>query len=203
MSQRTGPPAQPPYPQWDPPVQWVREPIKKRFGLLALSLSVSAALLLGIGIGFGVGLAGGDLTGTATPAPTVAVTETVEVPVEVGGAPNGVITHPKPDAAEAAYNPKPKDFKIGVQILEKQCFGSAGCSIAFRIVLSYVGSQSLPAEGVTEVTYVVTGGVRLITRTSEFRSDETATIDNSFVDTSSSSPTLTPKITKVAYDKLG
>ena len=179
------------YPQWDPPTPVIRRPKQKRFGFLALGVSALTALPLGIGIGVGIGLAGDDSTRLAAPAPTVTVTEIAAPPVQRSG------------AAKGAYTPKTEDFQIGIQIQEKQCFGSAGCTISFRILLYYVGSQSPPAKGVTEVTYLVTGGVRSITNTVEFRSDGTVTFNDSTVDTSSSSPTLTAKITKATYNKSG
>ncbi|MDQ4104035.1 MAG: hypothetical protein M3186_10110 [Actinomycetota bacterium] len=40
--------------------------------------------------------------------------------------------------------PAPEDFAIGVKILEKQCFGSAGCSIGYQIDPRYTGVRSLP-----------------------------------------------------------
>jgi hypothetical protein len=35
------------------------------------------------------------------------------------------------------------DFEIGIKILEKKCFGSAGCSVTYRIKPKYVGTQEL------------------------------------------------------------
>lgn len=183
----------------------IRRPKQKRFGFLALGISASAALLLGIGFGFGFGfgLAGRDSTGTAAPAPRVTVTETADAPVQGGGAPTEKTTKQRPNPQEATHNAKPKDFKISLAILEKQCHDPAGCSISYRITLSYVGSQRLPAKGVTEVTYLVSGGVGPITNTLKFTSNKTVPSYSDLIDTPSSSAKLTAKVTKVTYNQFG
>jgi hypothetical protein len=58
-------------------------------------------------------------------------------------------------AAEAALPPDPADFRIEVIVLEKECFGSAGCNVTFRIDPKYTGTRDV--EDV-EVTYEVLGG---------------------------------------------
>lgn len=50
------------------------------------------------------------------------------------------------------------DFKVGVKVLKKKCYGSAGCNVTFRIVPKYVGVLPLPETGTIEVTYEVKGG---------------------------------------------
>jgi hypothetical protein len=40
-------------------------------------------------------------------------------------------------------HPRKSDFDIGIKILEKKCFGSAGCSVTYRIKPRYVGTQEL------------------------------------------------------------
>jgi hypothetical protein len=35
------------------------------------------------------------------------------------------------------------DFEIGIKILEKKCFGSAGCSVTYQVKPKYVGTQEL------------------------------------------------------------
>ena len=181
----------------------IRRPKQKRFGFLALGISASAALLLGIGIGFGFGLAGDDSTGTAAPAPTATVTETADAPIQGDGAPTENTTTQRPDPHKGGNSPKPKDFKPSIQILEKQCIDSTRCTISYRITLSYVGSQRLPAKGVTEVTYLVSGGVGPTTNTLKFTSDETMPSYSDLIDTPSSSAKLTAKVTKVTYNQFG
>ena len=57
--------------------------------------------------------------------------------------------------AAAAAPPPPEAFTIGITLLEKKCFGSAGCNVTFRIDPTYTGTGSV--EDV-EVTYEVVGG---------------------------------------------
>ena len=192
---------QPPYPQWAPPVQVVGQ--DRWLGFLTLVFGLATAVLFGIGTALWIGSAGGDLTGTAAPAPRVTVTQAVESAAKGGATPTEEATEREPDPTKAAYHPKPKDFKIGVKVLEKHCSGSAGCSITYQIVLSYVGTEGLPAEGAAEVTYVVTGGEHLIANTLAVKRKETVTFNDEFVDTSSSSRKLTAKVTKVTYDLYG
>ena len=66
---------------------------------------------------------------------------------------------PAEEATEdtSGFSAKASDFKIGIKILSKKCFGSAGCSVTYRIKPEYVGDQSLPSSGTVEVTYRVKG----------------------------------------------
>lgn len=56
--------------------------------------------------------------------------------------------------ASAAPLPAPSDFTINVKILSKECFGSAGCNITYRIDPSYHGTGDATS---LEVTYEVLG----------------------------------------------
>lgn len=57
-----------------------------------------------------------------------------------------------------SFNGTPGQFTVGVTILRKKCFGSAGCNVTYRIEPSYVGQERIPKSGTVEVTYKVTGG---------------------------------------------
>lgn len=41
------------------------------------------------------------------------------------------------------FTTRKSDFEIGIKILENRCFGSAGCSVTYRIKPRYVGTQEL------------------------------------------------------------
>jgi hypothetical protein len=182
---------------------------EKRFGLamfLPAVLAAVVALLVGIGIGawggggWGGGEGGGDRT-TAAPAPIVTVTETVTAPGEGGGPPT---EEPEPEPTEATFNPKQKDFKVGIKILKTTCYGELGCDVNFRIIPSYVGSQSLPAEGKTEVTYEVIGGTDTITNTFEVDGEGTVTFDEEeSAKIASASKKLVAMVTAVTYNQFG
>jgi hypothetical protein len=206
MSEPPALPGPPPPPMQQQPPDLAVQPTKKRF-VLALALpavlAAAVALLAGIGIGaWGGGGWGGGGVGrtTGAPAPAVTVTETVTAPVE-GGAPT---EDPSTEPTQATYNPKPKDFAIGIKILKKTCHGELGCDVDFQIVPSYVGSQSFPAKGTTEVTYEVTGGTDPITNTFEIDGEGTVTFDEEeSVEIASSSTKLVAKVTEVTYNEFG
>jgi hypothetical protein len=68
-----------------------------------------------------------------------------------------------PHTAPSTYSripaplPSPSDFTIGVKVLEKKCFGSAGCNVSYRIEPQYTGVRSLDGNTFI-VIYEVTGG---------------------------------------------
>jgi len=98
-------------------------------------------------------------------------------------------------SAQAAVPPKAEDFTLTIKVLEKQCFGSAGCNVTFRIDPKYNGTAD---SSNTEVTYEVLGAEDEIINTFTIDSAGTASFDsNEFASTSSSSKTLTAKVTDV------
>ena len=50
---------------------------------------------------------------------------------------------PIEEPTAAGFTPRKSDFEIGIEILEKKCFGSACCSVTYRIKPKYVGTQEL------------------------------------------------------------
>jgi hypothetical protein len=86
------------------------------------------------GVGAAV-LALGSTDATGTPAATTTMTET---------APNDEPNEePTEEPTAAGFTPRKSDFEIGIKILEKKCFGSAGCSVTYQIKPKYVGTQEL------------------------------------------------------------
>lgn len=173
-------------------------PPKKGRALTSKPAVAVGAGLLGLLIGV-TGTSGSEGGATAGPGPvaaTVTATRTVQAP-----APEPTETAaPEPEPRE--FKPLVKDFKIKIKILKKQCFGSAGCLVDYRIDPEYVGTQPLPDTGTVEVTYRVTG-------------DESGPIDNTFTvedgqasydkeeSLTSKSPAtkIKAKVTSVAYDE--
>jgi hypothetical protein len=124
--------------------------------------------------------------------PATTVTET---------APNDEPTEEPTDEPTAdGLTPTKSDFEIGIKILEKMCFGSAGCSITYRIKPKYVGTQELPDEGTIEVSYRVTGDesgpqqntFEIVGGQAEFDKGE-------FADTRSSGTVLKAKVIEVSH----
>lgn len=56
------------------------------------------------------------------------------------------------------YTPVPSDFQLAVVVLEKSCFGSAGCNVTYRIDVTYVGAQPPDPKQTFTVSYELVGG---------------------------------------------
>lgn len=98
-------------------------------------------------------------------------------------------------SAAAAALPVAEDFRIGTDVLEKQCFGSAGCNITFRISVQYVGPND---PNSTEVTYEVLGGTDPLINTFTIDANGDALVDSEeFISTPSADAELTAKATRV------
>jgi hypothetical protein len=83
------------------------------------------------------------------------------------------------------------------KILEKQCFGSAGCNITFRVQVDYVGPAALDSGTRYEVTYEVRGvedGPQVNTLTIQ---DDQASVDSKEF---ASVPSSATKLKVVATD---
>jgi hypothetical protein len=143
--------------------------------------------VLGLAIGAGVG----QVTESSTNGKSA---DKAEAPVVVAAETTEAEPSPEPETLELS----PDDFKIGVTILRKQCFGSAGCNVDFRIKPEYLGFTSIPDDVTVEVIYEVRGGedspqintFTITGDTAEFQSEESAS-------TSSSSAKLTAEATEV------
>jgi hypothetical protein len=51
----------------------------------------------------------------------------------------------------------PRNFKLGIRVRSKECFGSAGCILEVQIDPDYVGNQDV-STGSWELTYEIRGG---------------------------------------------
>jgi hypothetical protein len=133
-----------------------------------------AALLIACGSGATNGATNGDTVGTGSTA--------------------GAHTDVTP-AAAAYHTPVPADFTLTVKVLEKQCFGSAGCNITFRIDLS--GGGELDPDKTYELTYEVKGGEDPLINTMTVTGKQYERQDRESIQTSSSSKKLTAVVTSV------
>jgi hypothetical protein len=108
-----------------------------------------AVLVLGVILGSS---GGGSSTAPSAskPGPTTTVTAkaTPDVPVAAE------TTEPPPPAD---VKPTKANFKLTVKVLGKQCFGSAGCNVTYRILIDYTGPDLDPSK-TYEVVYEVRGG---------------------------------------------
>jgi hypothetical protein len=63
----------------------------------------------------------------------------------------------EPDVGTGDYVPHKSDFEVSIKVLDKQCFGSAGCLVEFRPRIKDASDGRLPSTGTTEVSYKITG----------------------------------------------
>ena len=187
MSQYPPQPPQPPYQQLG---QVPPPPPKKPFWKRWWFIAIVVVLVLGaLGSAFG-NRGGGDTAGTPATATTgKGATST--------SAPPSTSTTTTTTSAPAPTPLKPADFQIGIKVLSKKCFGSAGCNVEFRIDPKYVGRQSLPS-GTIEVTYKITGGDDPMTNTFTIEGGTARYPQTEFISTPSSSSTLRAVVTEVS-----
>lgn len=142
---------QPFYPSQQRPT--VDKPPKKPHHVLVAIVAGIVGILVGSGVTAAV--MSGDpsakgpasVSSSATTAPTTVPTTTEPPLVEETTEP------PAPTYGV----PVKTDFKLTVKVLTKQCFGSAGCNVTFRILVSYTGPDLDPSAAY-EVLYQVKGG---------------------------------------------
>ncbi|MET7671473.1 hypothetical protein [Micromonospora luteifusca] len=93
--------------------------------------------------------------------------------------------------------PTKGDFKLKVKTLRKQCFGSAGCNITYRIDVTYVG-DGLDPSSTYEVTYEVKGAEDPIINTFEVTGDSASVQQEETASTKRSGDKLTAVATDVS-----
>jgi hypothetical protein len=183
------PPQQPPPRDTTPPPEWPPPPPphhnpprpprqKRQFLVTKIAIGVAAGIVLfiiGVIVLIGVlidGSTGGKQAATATPAATE-------------------------QAAPAAYTPTPKDFKLTVKTLSKECFGSAGCNITFRIEVGY-GGPDLDPSTTWEVTYEIRGAEDPQINTLTVQGDQSSVDQEEIASTKSSATKLKAVVTDVS-----
>ena len=107
--------------------------------------------------GLVVGLLFGSAIGSADPAPSAGQRPkaAATAPAAAAAVTTTEVTSP-PATDPPTVVPKPKDFKLSVKVLSKQCFGSAGCNLTYRIDASWPDGYDPDLE--YEVVYEVRGG---------------------------------------------
>lgn len=53
--------------------------------------------------------------------------------------------------------PKPADFKLTVKVTSKQCFGSAGCNVEYKVLMTIVNDVTFDPSTTYDVTFNVRG----------------------------------------------
>ncbi|MEU1745812.1 hypothetical protein [Micromonospora arida] len=102
-----------------------------------------------------------------------------------------------PPPAPGYDTPTKGDFKLKVKTLRKQCFGSAGCNITYRIDVTYTG-DGLDPSSTYEVTYEVKGAEDPVINTFEVTGDSASVQQEETASTKRSGDKLTAVVTDVS-----
>lgn len=141
-----------------------------------------------------VGLVLGAAIGNSGSSPNRASTTSTDRPAVTAAA---TPTPTDPPMTTAVAEPKPRDFELTVKTLSKQCFGSAGCNLTYRVEVGYDGPPLDPSN-TYEVVYEVRGGEdgpQINTLTVE--GDQSSVEREESISTSSSGRKLTAVVTSV------
>lgn len=174
----------PPNADWRPPQA---EP-KSR--LLPALLALLALSILGV-VGLIIALAN---TSQSTNAPASTGVQRAAEPAAVD--PVTETTTPAP----TAYTPKVKDFALTPKILDKECFGSAGCNVEVKVDVTYAG-PALSDDDTWLVTYEVTGDEDGSVIGSLELTGDVYEVNDEFLSTKSSKTKISIKVTDV--EKVG
>jgi hypothetical protein len=156
-----------------PPVKAPKHKLTAPTWLIAISITLVALCCIGVGILAVVGVAGTDLD---DPGRDIRP-ETAE-PVGDG--------EPADEPDAVYHEPDAEDFELTVKTLSKECFGSAGCLIDFRIELGYVHTGGDLDPAITyEVTYEISGGESSYINTLTVTGDQYSTEEMESVSTAS------------------
>lgn len=109
-----------------------------------------------------------------------------------------VWTEPAAPAPKPSYHaPAASDFQLEIKILEKSCFGSAGCNITYRVDMVYRGAGPLNPNVTYEVTYEIRGAEDPKISTMTVTGDQYRREERDLVQTPSKNSVLTAVVTAV------
>lgn len=130
---------------------------KKKSRRLVLLVGIAVALFVVIGATIGVTLAvASGKSDTTTPVTRVTAPDVVAEPNPFDADGLG-FEDPTTDAPSVpTVTPGKGDFDLKAKITDKQCFGSAGCSLEFKVEVTYNGDP-LDQDVTWQITYEATG----------------------------------------------
>jgi len=190
-------PDQPPFsPAYQyPPQQFAPiPPAKKKHTVRNVLLILAAGLVALCGVGTIVAAANGGAKPSPSPTCDVIGINGCTTKQGNGGGPAVAPTHAAAPAAKV--KPDPKGFTIGVKTLKKECFGSAGCNITFRIDPSYNGTAYTDTT-TWEVVYQVNGGEDPLTNRFTLHGGQASFDEEEFIQTKSSSAVLSAVVVEI------
>jgi hypothetical protein len=157
MTQPTGQPptvpGQPETPTWTQP----QKPPKKKSRLpLLVGIAVALFVVIGATIGITLAVASGKSGDTGTPVTRATAPGVVADPNPFDADGLGVEDPTTAAPSVPTVTPGKGDFDLKAKITDKQCFGSAGCSLEFKIEVTYTGDP-LDEDVTWQITYEATG----------------------------------------------
>jgi hypothetical protein len=102
----------------------------------------------------GLAIAGG--VAAALVVSLTACTDPNAAPVHQGQPLAQHSTAPSPTKSPEAH-PTPQTLKLTLRITSKQCFGSAGCNVEYRVAPVWTATPGVELDGDYDITYEVTG----------------------------------------------
>ncbi|MEU7781681.1 hypothetical protein [Micromonospora parva] len=200
-----------PHPQPDPSAEPSAQPetvgatrpqpvIRKRSQVRWVIAGAAVLVLLLCFGGCGVLLAtrnGEESPDQEKPAPTAASQSRAGTSTPTGAAAPSTPPATTAPPAPVYDTPTKGDFKLKVKTLRKQCFGSAGCNITYRIDVTYTG-DGLDPSSTYEVTYEVKGAEDPIINTFEVTGDSASVQEEETASTKRSADKLAAVVTDVS-----
>ena len=188
-------PQQPFHPQQPmQPVRPPKMPMKREAKIGWMILSGVVIFVLGLVIG---AAGSGNQLSPSTSAGKASPTVTVTVPVAVEASEPAAAETTTEPPAPVFGTPTKADFKLAVKTLTKKCFGSAGCNVTYRILVSYSGPALDPAT-TYEVLYQVKGGEDgPVDNKLTVTGDQSSVDEEEMIQTKSSKTKLTVVVTDV------
>lgn len=169
---------------WEPPSEAIRtkRPIWKRTWFIVTAALV-VMLLLFSGCVAVVSGALNEASKELSPADTPK--ETAGTPATTTPTTGASATDVPTDRYDA---PRVAHFRLTVKTLSKECFGSAGCNVSFRVEAGWEETYNPDKE--YELTYKILGGEDAKIETMRIRGDEYERVTEDFISTRTSSSKL-------------
>lgn len=156
--------------------------------IASLLMAWAVGIAVGVGVAFGAGAeeSAADAAESTTAPATKAAKRTTTTRTTT------TTTTTQPPAP-----PEAGDFAIGITVLEKECFGSAGCLVTFRIKPTYKGTSVLDDTTTYTVVYEIAGGDEPQVNRFTITGDTASFPAEEMIRTPSSSAKLVAKATSV------
>ena len=141
------------------------------------------------------------LGGCSLPVAPVQTVAPSSAPTTAAPSPASSSDDPWPTNDESpSFVPQKSDWRVGVKVTERHCFGSAGCNVTVRIDPQYVGTQELPSTGTIEVTYEISGDSSgPVVGTFTVENSQASYDKETDMDTASAHTKIKARVTDVSY----